>query len=242
MKTFKILSLSLTVFFLLTSIGCIRNNEIIRGNGTVTEEIRSVTSFSALNVAGSFRILYSIADTFSLQVMAESNLLPIIKTTVSGNRLEIKIDRGFTVLESQPMIVRITAPNLSDIALSGSSNFVCNDTIEINNFKADLSGSCTLETGVIANNVNANISGSGTVTLTSGTSQSSKYNISGSAKIDAREHVTQNAVVDIAGSGIVWLQVTNNLNVNISGSAEVNYLGDPTITSSISGSGRIRKL
>ncbi|MBK7428390.1 MAG: DUF2807 domain-containing protein [Saprospiraceae bacterium] len=242
MKTLRILSLALTMTLMITSIGCIRNNEIIRGNGNLTEEVRPVSSFSALDVSGTYSVIYSVADTFSLKISAESNLLSVIETKVENNRLEIQTAQGFTIRENQPMVVRITAPALAEIGMSGACDFVCNDTIEVNNFQADLSGSCTLETGVIANQISSDISGSGTVKITAGTSQSSNYNISGSATIDARQHITQNADVEISGSGRVWLHVIENLKVNISGSGEVNYFGDPIINSSISGSGRLNKL
>lgn len=232
--------LALTILFCLSS--CIRNNEIIRGNGVVTEDVRSVSTFNSLDVSGSFKVLFSISDTFSLQVSAESNLLPLIQTSVKNNRLSIKNQPGFSLLENQPMIIRISAPSIIEINLSGSSNFLCNEIIETNNFKAHLSGSCKIETGLIANQSDSNISGSGSIKITDGESQVSKYNISGSATIEARDHNTQKADIKISGSGKVWLNVTNHMEVKISGSGEVNYLGDPTIASSISGSGRINKL
>lgn len=242
MKNIKLSSFILTLTLLLISIGCIRNNEIIRGNGNLTEEARTVGSFSAVNVSGSFRILYSIADTFSLQINAGSNLLPVIETSVTNNRLTIRTASGFSILENQPVIVRITAPSISEIYLSGSSQFICSETIETNNFKAGLSGSSLLETGLIANQITTNISGSGSVKITNGESQSAKYNISGSATIHAIDHISCSADIKISGSGKVWVHVTDHLGVNISGSGEVNYTGNPTIDSSISGSGRIIKL
>jgi hypothetical protein len=242
MKTCNILGFALSITFLISAVGCLPNNEIIQGNNTLAEEVRPVSSFTAVDVSGTFRIIYSIADTFSLQISAESNLLSIIETKIDNNRLEIQTARGFNIKENQPMTVRITAPSIAEIGLSGACSFVCAETIEADNFKAELSGSCTLETGVIANQIYADISGSGSIKITAGNSQSSDYNISGSASIDARQNTSKNAEVDISGSGIVWLHVTEHLKVNISGSGEVNYFGDPTIDSSISGSGRLNKL
>lgn len=242
MKTIKhiIPILALSIIFSLSS--CIRNNEIIRGNGVLAGADRPVNSFSALDVSGTYKILFSVSDTFSLQISAESNLLPLIETTVKNNHLIIKTQPGFSLLENQPMTIRISAPTITQINLSGSSNFLCQEIIETTNFKAHLSGSCKIESGVIANQIDANISGSGSVKIVDGSSQVSKYNISGSATIEARQHNTENADIKISGSGKVWLQVSNHLDVKISGSGEVSYLGDPTIDSSISGSGRLNRL
>lgn len=233
----------LMALFVIISLGsCIRNNEIINGNGTVVDENRTITSFTALDVSGSYKILFSLADTFSLQISAESNLLPRIVTKVENNRLIVRTEKGFSLLESKPMIIKIAAPTIKDINMSGSSQFVCEEIIETSSFKASLSGSCKIETGVNTNQMESNLSGSGSVKITGGSSQVSKYNISGSATITALEHSTKIANIRISGSGTVWLQVSDHLDVNISGSGEVNYLGNPTIESSISGSGRINKL
>ncbi len=49
----------------------------------------------------------------------------------------------------------------------------------------------------------------------------------------------KSAYTNTSGSGSIKLQVSDNLNVTIAGSGSVFYVGNPIITTKISGSGTV---
>ena len=86
------------------------------------------------------------------------------------------------------------------------------------------------------------ISGSGTVTPT-GKAQKMTAAISGSGSVKAAGLETDSASISIAGSGAADVWATKELEIDISGSGNIRYKGQPVIKSqSISGSGRVEQL
>jgi hypothetical protein len=96
------------------------------------------------------------------------------------------------------------------------------------------------------NNVNNDaldigIHGSGKLHM-NGKSGTLKINASGSSKIDATSLVTENSDIQINGSGNIQVYATNSIDVRINGSGTVKYKGEPkSVNQQINGSGRIIK-
>ena len=68
--------------------GCTKMRSI-EGNGSIITETRNSVSFNFVENRGSFNV-YIVKDTvFYIDIEAESNLIPHIRTTVHGNTLEI---------------------------------------------------------------------------------------------------------------------------------------------------------
>lgn len=92
------------------------------------------------------------------------------------------------------------------------------------------------------NNFRLRVSGSGNVDLNNELEvNNTDIEISGSGKARLEKLLTENAEVNISGSGDVWLSVSNHLSSRISGSGKVFYIGNPTIDSRVSGSGGVVK-
>jgi hypothetical protein len=80
--------------------------------------------------------------------------------------------------------------------------------------------------------------GSGAVRL-SGNSAKQNYVIDGSGELDADELVGRAVAVRVNGSGNARIWVTGTLVVDISGSGDVHYRGQPALTTSLHGSGKL---
>src|SRR6266853_2594967 len=66
--------------------GCSRHG--IKGDGVIKTAERPISDFSALVVTGGYQIKWSTGKP-ALTISTDQNLLPLIKTIVSGNTLEI---------------------------------------------------------------------------------------------------------------------------------------------------------
>jgi hypothetical protein len=83
MKTVKDLStLLFTLVILLASCSVLGE----RGNGNVIKQERKVSAFNAIEVSGAFDVYLSLGSAQSVIVEADENLMPLIRTAVSGNR------------------------------------------------------------------------------------------------------------------------------------------------------------
>jgi hypothetical protein len=84
------------------------------------------------------------------------------------------------------------------------------------------------------------LTGSGRVIL-SGDAEKASYSLSSSGRIDALDMIVGDVRVHSSGSGKVYVWAVDYLDVTITGSGDVLYTGNPTISSKITGSGSIRR-
>ena len=225
----------------VTLSSCIPPLCCIRGNGNVVTENRSISSFSKIDMNGSFDVYVSLDSFNSVVVEAESNLLPYIYTKVNGSRLEIKTRDHQCLKKHKPVKVFVTTTGFNEINLSGSGSIIMDEMLEVNSFYAKISGSGDIEAALNTNIVETDISGSGEIKL-SGNATETDFHISGSGEIRADNLEHEKCFTSISGSGDVYTFVNDFLDVQISGSGDVYYLGNPSVNSRVSGSGRIVNL
>ncbi len=223
------------VLILLASTACMR--ERIEGNYNIISETRGSSSFTGVVSKGNFRVYIIPGDVPAVEVKGESNVLPYVETFVSGNRLMLEFKNGYNIREHFTVEVHITTPALNSIHLSGSGRlesgtFVC-DHADI-----ELSGSGSIESGFIAESIEAAVSGSGILFL-GGQAGNGYLRVSGSGEIRAPECDLLNCDANISGSGNILVTVADELEAWISGSGCVYYIGNPGVISHISGSGKV---
>lgn len=210
----------------------------VDGNGDLKKESRDVSGFTGLEVGGSARVILVQGSTESVQIEAESNLLPIIVTNVENHNLSIHFKKGYNVHHNKPITVWVTVKDIDYIGASGGVSIDATKGIKTDRIKVDVSGSMKIDLALQAKELNADFSGSADAHIT-GNVERASYDVSGSAKIIAPDFQTSESNVDISGSGKLDLAVAKELNVSVSGSGNVHYKGSPTITKHISGSGKI---
>lgn len=214
-----------------------------RGSGNVIEETREVAGFNQVSLSGQGNLYLTQGETEGLRIEAEDNIVKKIKTSVNGNKLEIKYKTVWFFWDlwaREEINFYLAVKDLNNISLSGSGKIFTEDfageDLEIN-----ISGSGEAEMKVDLNSITTNISGSGKFTLT-GTAEEQLIDISGSGTFLNRDLKTRKTEIKISGSGKAELYAEEELKIDISGSGTVKYLGSPKVSQSISGSGTIEQL
>ncbi|MBC7333857.1 MAG: DUF2807 domain-containing protein, partial [Actinobacteria bacterium] len=70
-----------------------------------------------------------------------------------------------------------------------------------------------------------------------------KISISGVGSYDAKELESRNCKIVISGTGKATVNVSETLDINMSGIGSINYIGNPSVTQSITtGGGTIRRI
>ncbi len=195
----------------------------ISGDGNVAMEKRSLSGFTKVFTSGSTLVHITKASHFSINVKGYENLLPYLETSVQNGTLKIEIDKDVRVKNANYEVF-ITMPDLTGIRTEGSGDV---DAI------GDFSGNTGVE---------LRISGSANISVEKGSTQTLNTRIEGSGNIEAFGLVATDAKTITSGSGDTQIGITNNLDVNISGSGSVYYKGSPAkVTTNISGSGKVIK-
>jgi hypothetical protein len=255
-KFMKILRLMSGLLLLMTGLmftGC-HSWHHVEGNYDVQTETRQLETFERVANEGSFDV-YIIQDGHSeVEIEAESNLIPLIRTRVQGSTLVI--DTKDDLRNNYPMKLYVHTGDLNEVNLSGSGlmhadNIVTGDfeasisgsgdifiSGTANDVKTDISGSGSIDLGIECDELEVDISGSGEMEIW-GTANHGDFDISGSGSIHAYELTLKECNAKISGSGSMYLTVEDHLNVNISGSGNIYYIGNPVLDINISGSGSV---
>jgi hypothetical protein len=213
---------------------------VVRGSGDIATGQRSVSGFDELHFSGIGNLVIQQGDEETLTIEADDNIIDLVETDVRGGKLYIKFRTGFNVIPTSRMRFLLTVRDLDRIDLSGVGDIECGsfgtDDIEFN-----ISGSGNIDFVIETGSLEVNISGLGDINL-DGKADFHRVNISGSGKYDAEDLQSNECEVEITGLGSATVDVREKLDVVISGAGNVYYTGDPSVSRSISGLGRIKSL
>jgi hypothetical protein len=215
----------------------------IVGDGPVVNQNRNTGNFTGLDMDLPGELIYTPGNNFSIEIQAQQNILDVIETPVSDNILKLKLRKNTNLRSHETIIVRVTAPDLTQLRVSGSGNIKVTDPYKPASLSLSVSGSGFISIAKIASSgIDAAISGSGDIRVNEGTADQETLSISGSGSIDLSGVVADKATTKTSGSGTTKLHVISLLDVRISGSGDVLYRGSPKIEAKVSGSGRVTPL
>lgn len=187
-----------------------------RGSGRLATESREVSDFSQIDVSSIFQVEVTAQEAFSVEVEADDNLLQFIKTEVRDGRLEISLEKS--VKTSNPMRIRISAPNIERVEASGASK-VNLANLRNSELTVDTSGASKInvagETGKLV------------------------IDVSGASHIDAGNLSAATANIDASGASRVNVNVASELTADASGASRITYTGSAKVSKSTSGASSV---
>lgn len=189
-----------------------------QGSGVAVTQTRDLPSFTSVELAGNNNVVVRIGKKQSVVVKADDNLIDRVTTKVQSGTLVVGNTRGSFSTKS-PMRVELTVPTLDALTLAGNGNIVV-DGIAAESLEVDLPGNGTLTgsgtatrlqvtvsgsgvarfTELVANKVQASVSGSGSIFLTA--TKSLRASVSGSGAI-LYTGDPQDVTRSITGSGVI---------------------------------------
>ena len=169
------------------------------GSGVAAVQMRDVAAFDSVELAGSNNVVIRVGEKQSVVVRADDNLLDRVTTEVQSGKLVIgNLPGSFTT--KSPMSVAVSVPTLDALTLTGSGNIVV-DGIEAENLTVTLPGSGTLTGSGTATRLDVTVSGSGTVQFTRLVANDVRAVVSGSGSILVT--ATERLDASVSGSGAV---------------------------------------
>ncbi len=236
MKTTKI-QIFTALFVLLFGASSCLDEMFIEGNGISRTETRNAEGFNQISSNGDFTVTVMPGNFYSVEITAESNLLPYISTNVDGRTLKIRTTGIHSLRQNEPIEICITTPVLNGLSLSGSGLIETGSFLS-SDFDLSVSGSGDIKTIISSDKVKANISGSGTIYI-EGDAINTNFVISGSGKIKTYNLVQDQCQAAISGSGDMYVNASQFIDARISGSGRVYFVNHPIVHTSISGSGDV---
>jgi len=213
--------LALLVLLLpLLAVGCHHGpmRSDLKGSGKRVMEKRNVGPFTSISTEGVFSIEVTCQKNVSVEVEGDDNILAVVTSEVSNNVLRLRSSKGYD--SSEPVKFKISVPNLEGLSVSGAGRIDIKD-LKNDKFEIDSSGAPTISVA--------------------GNTKIIDIDSSGAAKIDTHNLHAARGVVDSKGVSRIDLDVTDQLDVKISGPSAVYYKGDPVVNKTINGPGKVER-
>jgi Putative auto-transporter adhesin, head GIN domain len=213
----------------------------VTGSGVPKSEVRKISTFETIRLAGMGRIVSSPDGPNDLRIQADDNIISEIKTSSDNQSLTIGTSSDVSLRPVTPLLYEAKCQTVSRIELLGGGNI---ELASCSSSRLDVtlrgSGGVSVK-GIASQTVSVEIRGSGTVEL-EGTTEQLSTKIQGAGNITASSLATKRAKVSIPGNGSVSLAASKELSVDIAGVGNVRYSGDPVVQRNITGIGSVTKV
>jgi hypothetical protein len=235
-----IITIAALLSFSLSSCITIKVNTL-KGSGEVMTKSFEVGDFDRLTFSGIGKIIIEQGEETSLEVEAESNVIDALKINTSTSELEIGFKSRFiNVIPTKDIVFHLKVKDLKKIDISGAGSIEC-DNLNVESLSVDSNGVGSIKINITASDLEISISGAGKVNL-SGEVDTQQLDISGVGSYDAKELVSKDCEISISGAGKAVVNVTQTLDIEMSGVGKVDYVGNPSITQNVSGAGSINSI
>lgn len=208
------------LFFMLAAAsvlaGCTHSG--ITGDGQVATEGRPLSEISAITAMGCCEIAWSCGKP-ALAITGDRNLLPHIRTEVSGHTLKI-VAPGI-LRPTQRIRIALASASLSDVRLVGSMSFTA-APLSASDLKLEATGASAIRLEGLATNLDVRMTGA--------------------SKLDAIALQARSATLSLVGAPEADITVSDALTVSMTGAGALSYSGKPkTVDKSVTGASSIRQ-
>ncbi len=168
-------------------MGCQR----INGKGEVETRHFDLGGFNEVDLSNEGHVeLVTDVNSF-VEVETHGNLFEALDLKVDGNELKIKTKKGYSIGKYDKLTYYVHALDIRKVDVSGSGSMNGGGGFAVvDHFEAEVSGSGDISiTGIVAQTVDADVSGSGNISL-AGNTPNAHLEVSGSGNIRAFELVS----------------------------------------------------
>ena len=204
-------------------------------------ETREVGAFKSIGVSAPIRVELTQGDADSVVVEGDEGALAQLEAIVENGALKLRQKTRERVPKMDKVKAFVTARNVEALSISGSGD-IRSPSIRGGDLQLSISGSGDMRIAQLAaSKVAVSVSGSGDVHV-AGKADSISASIAGSGDLRAARLEVRDAHVSIGGSGAVTLWARDKLSARIAGSGDLRYYGDPSVNTSVAGSGSVKRV
>ena len=202
--------------------GCVFNlgGSGVRGSGIIKTESRSVSGFSSIAFNSEGKVTVQQTGKESLTINAEDNLLPLLESRVTDRILSIGTVNNTDINPTKPIEFAIEVKSLEGFKMTGVGH------IEAKNIQAK--------------HMTIALTGVGDMTI-EGAADSLDLSLEGVGGYQGERFKTEQAIVYSEGVGSAVLNVSDRLDVSVSGVGSVEYIGAPKVQKSGKGLGQVKQ-
>jgi len=220
---------------------------VVTGSGNVLTREMEYRDFNKLEVSHAFEAEISRADSFSVTISADDNIMEFLDVRQRGDTLQIGLKPGYAYV-STTQRATVTMPELRSLELSGASRGKMNgfgsaqplsldisgaSSLELNDISAgdsefNVSGASKVSGSIQIQNTELEVSGASGVDL-NGSAEDIIAEASGASTMELSDFGVNNAEVELSGASRATVNVSGQLDIDLSGASKLSYSGSPTL-------------
>jgi hypothetical protein len=214
--------------------------DTLSGSGQVRAEVRKVSGFHSVDMAGAGSLRLSRGSAYSVTVKLDDNLLPWYVTEVRNDVLMLHFKDGLSIRGNINLVVEVTMPSLAGLSLSGACEADLGKDFGGKELVIETSGASKLRGHIDYRSLRLSMSGSGTARL-DGKADALSIKLTGAADVDASALAAINAAADLSGACHLFVRAEERLGIEANGASAVTWYGNAKVDSRTSGASTIRK-
>ena len=201
--------------FFLTS--CSEESLCLTGNGNVRSYDLSLGPFNKVEMEGPINLRIIQGEEQSVQILSEAELYDPMHHYVQNETLKIGYKQNISCLNSdEGAWVVITVPNLARIMSSGISKIESEGELDLDKLTIITSGVAEINLAGLAN--------------------TQELFAEGEMTVNNFDFSTLKTKINVDGSGNFEVACTEELIIEVQGSANIIYKGDPIVDKTVTGS------
>ena len=201
------------------------NRDKIVGNGEVTDQDRSVADFDELSACCKIRVELTRGEQSSVSVEAESNLIDLLVTEVSGGRLNIYFAEGSNFRSREDIVVYVTVPTLTYVGGQAGAEILSRSTFAGQTMEVEASSGSTVRLDFEGDKLRATASSGASVEM-GGSGRDFRARTSSGATLTARKYAAVTVDAGASSGSTLHVNVSDYLEAEASSGATVLYSGD----------------
>ena len=204
------------------------NRETIQPSENIVDSLYTLAHFDAVKVSGAGKVLFTQGQEY-LKVSAPDNLIDKISVSVEGTTLVIKPEFNSAGHLDDCLVYTLSCPSLEEIAVSGSVDFISENTLSCSSLSVAASGSSDvlLQGLECSGDADFTLSGSSDLNGFGLKARLLDVSLAGSCDIDVDGLAAER--VDVSGSGSTDVELKNlevkKMDVALSGSGDICLAG-----------------
>jgi hypothetical protein len=208
-----------------------------------TRQTRQVDAFRGIQISGAVTATVRQGNETSVVVETDEDLQGKIITEVEGGVLKIHRDKKFNWknFNNRKVKIFIVCPELTSLEVHGASEVKGESAFVANDFKLTVSGASNITLSLSTKDLQASASGASSIRL-NGRADKQRIDLSGASSFQGFDLESKNTEVEASGASSAKVQVSEELEAQVSGASGLRYKGTPRMRNmQSSGASSIKK-
>jgi putative autotransporter adhesin-like protein len=202
----------------------------VAGSGRLTSRTIDLSGVTSVVVGAHFVVHLGMGGPARATVTMDDNVTDRVEATVIGDQLHLGIKPGLSVRKAT-LSAEVTVGRLDRLGTSGASRVILNPALTSPALQLVLSGTSAVTGPVTVGQVQATVSGAGTLAL-SGQAHDLRFSAAGGSQLQLADLIVRHLDATLSGASHATVTVTDTLAAQATGASVLRYEGTPSVTRS----------